>query len=195
MKNIYIIVLSLTFITVLSQNKTVIKRSYEISICGKPQKIILTESTNGDFEGNIETELTKKGKFGKSKRILDKKSIKKETVEKLMFKLKENGIETLINCDEDEECKKIGFLDGDYVGFNISDGDINKKKSFQEIYPESQSKELEKVELRRKAQVLLTIIDSDLNLKKLFFDLIKSFKNGMYCYWSGTTESCINKRK
>ncbi|WP_278021792.1 hypothetical protein [Flavobacterium ginsengisoli] len=184
------ILLFLIFQQTFSQNLD-IRRSYEISFCGKPQTIKLIEYQNGFVEGFLETKLTRKV-LRKRKEIINKTSFDNVLVKKLMLDLKNAGIETLKKCNEDLDCHSIGFLDGDSLSFNIQIDSINKQAYFSEIYPESQTKEqIEKTELRRKVQILITIIDKEINLEKQFSDLIKGLKEGTYCYWTGISKVCI----
>lgn len=168
--------------------------SYTITFCNSPQKIILSNN-NGIIKGIIETNLTKDQKWGKSKEIIDKKEIDNILASHIMASLKINGIENLINCNDDEECKSIAFLDADYVSIDIMIDGTSKNFSYSEIYPESKSRELESIPLRRKVQILLTIIDSQIDVRKYYSELMKKLKKGTYCYWGGISRICIKNKK
>ena len=109
-----------------------------------------------------------------------------------MTNLKTEGIETLRRCEEDVECNNQVYLDGSYLSIKILSDEKDKKFEFWGIYPESQTNgKIEKIELRRKVQIMATIIDNEINLKKQFSETIKSLKTGKYCYWKGIAHTCI----
>jgi hypothetical protein len=197
MKRIFTLMHFLVISFSFSQNN-IKPKSYEISICGKPQTVFLEEYENEVFIGYIETILTKTDEFSREnieEKIINKNYLSSQTVKELITELGAGGIDSLINCNEDEDCRNQAFLDGDSVYFTITDQYSNKRLGYQSIFAESESFEHEKTELRRKVQVLLTIIDKKLNLKNQFQTFVKSLEKAMYCYWSGTTECCIDKQK
>jgi hypothetical protein len=197
MKRIFAFINLLAISFLFSQN-SLKPKSYEISICGNPQTVFLAEHENEVFIGYIETVVTKVDEFSRQnieEKIINKNYLSSQTVKELITELQAGGIDSLTDCNEDENCRNNLFLDGDSVYFVISDQHSNKNLSYQSIYPESQCLEHEKMELRRKVQVLLTIIDKKLNLKNQFQSFIKSLGEAKYCYWSGTTQCCIDKQK
>ena len=194
MKKLFFLLFFILAQNIFSQN-TILKQSYEVSFCGGPQTVKLIEYQNGKVEGFLKTELTKHKTIGKEKQIFKKLSISDTLTKKIIESLKNAGIESLKECNEDIECKEQGFLDGDILAFKIQTNDTIKIFNFSEIYPESETNgKLEAFKLRRKAQILATIIDKEINLKKQFSLLIKSLKSGTYCYWSGTTKVCIKHK-
>lgn len=179
---------------IISQN-TVSKRFYEVSFCGTPQTIKLIEYQNGRVEGFLKTELTEEKSNGEETKIIKEISFSDALTKKIMIDLKSEGIETLKRCNEDVECMKQGFLDGDYLAIKILTNETIKDFEFSEIYPESRTNgKFEEIELRRKVQILATIIDNEINLKKQFSETMKSLKTGRYCYWSGITQICIKHK-
>ena len=160
---------------VAQENK---KRTYEISVINKPQKIELIEYENGKYTGNVITVITK-GKWStgslhriwrniwnvKDKEIIDKNSIDEKVVNELMTELKENEIETIKKCSEDEECSRYEFLDSGGVDFKIKSTNIEREYGFEEIYPLKENNK-EKIELRIKAQNLITIVYKHIDLKQ-----------------------------
>ncbi|UUF16885.1 MULTISPECIES: hypothetical protein [Flavobacterium] len=190
MKKIFLLFLVLLCQNNFSQN-TDIERLYKISVCGRPQTITFIEYKNGIVEGFLETTLSRK-LFIKEKEIVKKKSFDTALVKKIMTDLKNAGIETLKKCDDDEDCASIGFLDSAHLYFTIQIDTVSKEFGFDAIYPASQTNgKLEKIELRRKAQFLVTIIDKEINLEKQFSDLIDSLQSGTYCYFSRNSIICI----
>jgi hypothetical protein len=193
-KNLLFLFLLIFNQTIFSQNNT-LKRFYEISFCGKPQTLKLIEYQNGKVEGYLKTELTEEKSNGEEVEIIKKINFNDTLTQKLLTNLKTEGIETLRRCEEDVECVNQGFLDGSYLSIEILSEKKNKNFGFSEIYPESQTNgELEKIELRRKVQILATIIDNEINLEKQFSETIKSLKTGKYCYWKGITQICIKHK-
>lgn len=207
-KFIYIVFLLLINIslTFSQENK---KRIYEISVINQPQSIELIEYENGKYYGNVITEITKgKWRTGwlnrtwknlwkiKSKDIIDKNPINEEGVKKLMKELKENGIETIKKCSEDEDCNNQMYLDGGTVGFKIITSKIERDYEFGEIYPLDE-KNKEKIKLRFEAQNLLTILYKNIDLRQRFFDLFKRLPKGCYNWYqaNGNMIVTIKNRK
>lgn len=194
MKNLFLLLFFILVQNIYSQN-IILKQSYEVSFCGRPQTVKLIEYQNGKVEGFLKTELTKEKSIGKEKQIFKKLSISDTLAKKIIESLKNAGIESLKECNEDIECKEQGFLDGDIIAFKIQTNENIKIFNFSEIYPESQTNgKLEAIKVRRKAQILATIIDKEIDLKKQFSSLIKSIRSGTYCYWSGITKVCIKHK-
>jgi len=201
-KTFYILLVLLIKISLLfgQENK---KRTYEISVLNLPQKIELIEYENGQYSGNVITEVSK-GKYRtgwlsrawrniwniKNKEIIDKNPIDEKIVKELMAALKENNIETIKNCNEDEECSKYGFLDSGSILFNIKSKKIEREYWFQEIYPLKENNK-EKDELRFKAQKLLTIIYDHIDLKREFSEMFKRLPRGYYNWYKASGHSFI----
>jgi len=197
---LYLISISLAF----SQEDE--KRVYEIFVINQPQTIELIEYENGKYSGNVITEITKgKWRTGwlnrtwrniwniKDKEIVDKNSIDRTVVQELMAELKENGIETIKKCSDDEECNKYMFLDSGTVGFKIKTSEIEREYGFEEIYPLNE-KNKEKIDLRFKAQNLITIIYKHIDLKQRFSNLFKRLPRGYYNWYQASGHSIVTKK-
>ena len=194
---LFLISASLTF----SQENE--KRVYEISVINQPQTIELIESENGQYSGNVISEITKgKGRTGwlnwtwrniwniKDKEIVDKSSIDQTVVKELMTELKENGIETIKKCSDDQECNKHMFLDSGTVGFKIKTSETVREYGFEEIYPLNENNE-EKIDLRFKAQNLITILYKHVDLKQRFSELFKRLPRGYYNWYQARGHSIV----
>lgn len=184
MKRFAVVILIFLFNTVSSQN-----RIYEISFCGREQNVILREKNNKKFSGTINSKFHKQ----KSNRDITKtKKINKNIAKIIINDLKNNGILQLKNEDDKINCGDF-YLDGDILNFTVTENKIILNKGFDEVYPESESKTIEPNECRRKAQFLATIIDKQLNLKKLHSQQFKKLGSGT-CYWTGISQVCIKKK-
>ena len=185
------------------------KRSYEIWVINQPQKVELIEYENGKYTGNVITEITKgKWRTGwlnrtwrniwniKDKEIVDKDPIDETVVKELMTELKENEIETIKKCSEDEECNKYMFLDSGAVGFKIKTSETEREFGFEEIYPLNENNK-EKIDLRFKAQNLITILYKYVDLKQRFSELFQRIPRGYYNWYqaSGNSIMTIKNRK
>ena len=185
------------------------KRSYEIWVINQPQKVELIEYENGKYTGNVITEITKgKCRTGwlnrtwrniwniKDKEIVDKDPIDETVVKELMTELKENEIETIKKCSEDEECNKYMFLDSGAVGFKIKTSETEREFGFEEIYPLNENNK-EKIDLRFKAQNLITILYKYVDLKQRFSELFQRIPRGYYNWYqaSGNSIMTIKNRK
>ena len=179
------------------------KRVYEISVINQPQTIELIEYENGQYSGNVITEITKgKSRTGwlnrtwrniwniKDKEIVDKSSIDQAVVKELMTELKENGIETIKKCNDDAECNKHMFLDGGTVGFKIKTSETEREYGFEEIYPLNENNK-EKIDLRFKAQNLITILYKHVDLKQRFSELFKRLPRGYYNWYQASGHSIV----
>lgn len=206
MKKILVIIFILFSFFSFSQKNT--RVVYEISLLDRPQKVILKEYENEEFEGLIITEITKgTGNLNflqrlwkdlwksKNTELVLQSKIDNTTVKELVLKLKKEGIETIEDCLNDEECSKIGFLDGGLVTFKVKTDKIDRLVGFEEIYPLTENNK-EKNELRFKAQKLLTILYNDIDLNKEFSDLFKELPKGKYHWYqaSGHGIVTINNR-
>lgn len=201
-KSICILFLFLTSIS-LSFSQENEKRVYEISVINKPQTIELVEYENGQYSGNVITEITKgKWRTGwlnrtwrkiwniKDKEIVDKNPIDQTVVKELMTELKENGIETIKKCSDDEDCKKHMFLDSGTVRFKIKTSKTEREYGFEEIYPLKENNK-EKIDLRFKAQNLITILYKHVDLKQRFSDLFKRLPRGYYNWYQASGHSIV----
>lgn len=195
MKNVLILLFLIFSQNNFSQNNH-INRLYEVTFGGKPQTVKLIEYKNGTVEGFLQTELIEERLNKKDKEIIKKTTFNDDQTKKMLTDLKNAGFETLKKCEEDPECEKLGFLDGNHTTFKILTSEINREISFSEIHPQSQTKgNLEEIELRKQAQLLATIIDKEINLEKQFSSIIKSLKKGTYCYWDGAILKVCIKHK
>lgn len=97
-----------------SQNTKV---NYTISFCGRPQTLQLIKYENEEMVGFLETRLEKRRKI-KSKKSISvyfKNKLSKIQTESLISKLQNAGIDSLISCKDDEQCKQYAYLDADYL--------------------------------------------------------------------------------
>ncbi|QCX54350.1 hypothetical protein [Elizabethkingia sp. JS20170427COW] len=181
---IFPIITILLFTNLFSQ-----KISYEISLCGRNQKIILTSKNNKNYKGLVINEFFKRNS---DKKIIKKVKIKKSVAKSLFNELTEQGINEHKKIIDSTRCGEF-YLDGDYLSFKtLKNNKIFFEKAFAEVYPESEAK-TEKNSCRREAQKLITIADKELNLKALYSKIFKSLPKN-YCYWSGIYMVCkINK--
>jgi hypothetical protein len=114
-----------------------------------------------------------------------------------MFDLKKNAIETIENCNKDEDCNKLMFLDAGSVSFKIITPDLKREYRFDEIYPLNEDNE-ETIDLRFQAQKLITIIYEHIDLNQRFFDLFKRLPRGSYNYYQASGHSIVtikNKKR
>ncbi|MFY0607210.1 MAG: hypothetical protein JXR10_10865, partial [Cyclobacteriaceae bacterium] len=109
-----------------------VARSYEIELLENPQTVRLFEMRNGDYRGELITQVFK-GKYNhgriryawrkiwntKRQQISDTVTLDPKTVNILMTTLEEKGIETIEDCRENKECHEQIFLDGGSVLFKI----------------------------------------------------------------------------
>lgn len=194
MKKTLIVLFLILSLSIFSQNNS-IKRFYEISFCGKPQIVKLKEYQDGTVKGILKTELIKEKSNGKETKINRKIIFNDSITKKLLTDLEKAGIETLKKCEEDEECNSHGFLDGTHLEINTIIDGKNSSFTYSSIIPESDVKfDFKETGLRRKVQILVTIIDKEINLKKQLSETIKSLKTGTYCYWSGITKICTKRK-
>lgn len=193
------------------------KNYYKIILAGKPQKIELIQLYDNSYKGYIITELDYSNRqinFTKNKtlrsiknflynatsffrkkeiekEIIDTSYIKSNLAEKLFLKLKENNIDKIKDCREENNCKM--FLDSDSTGFKIKNNNIFRSFWFEELYP---SGNLEtKPENRVEAQKVLTILNNELDFEKRFYDTIKRLPEGSYSYFSGNAIISRNSQK
>ena len=208
MKNrLFLLLLLIIPFFVYSQEK--IKRVYEISVINYPQIIELIEFESGEFSGNIITKITKgKNRTSwlnrtwrslwrvESKEIMGKTPLDEKVVEKVMSRLKENGIETIKKCSDDKECDNYRFLDSGAVAFRIKLSNSEREYQFDEIYPLKEDNK-EKIELRFKAQKLITILYEHIDVNQGFADLLETLPKGYYHWYraSGHSIVTINNRK
>ncbi|BCY28918.1 hypothetical protein [Flavobacterium okayamense] len=201
MKGILIIIV--VFLSFFSFSQEIPKAVYEISLISRPQKLILNEYEYEKFEGLIITEITKGTgnpnflqrfwkkiwKIDNEELVLHSK-INNNTTKELILKLREEGIETLEDCLNDEECSKIGFLDGGTVTFKVKIDEIDRLVGFEEIYPLTENNK-EKNQLRFKAQKLLTILYNDIDLNKEFLNLFKELPKRKYHWYQASGSNIV----
>ena len=113
-----------------------------------------------------------------------------------MIELRSNGIEKLKRCEEDQQCKKHNFLDGDNLVFEITSNEKKLKADFQEVFPETFKKaKIETTSLRRQAQILITVADKIIDIQNEFKKSQRKMK-APYCYdCSGIAMCCFQKKK
>ncbi len=181
----------------LSQNSNFVE--YKISMIGSPQEIYLIKDNDDIYRGYINAKFYKPNQkflgilIRKHKDFIIKTDLDPSVVENTMKKLQKAGIETIEDCRNHSDCESINFLDADFLVFKISNSNNYKEFFFKEVYPENAKKDnIEQNILRRKAQILITIIDENLNLKDKFKIALKQVKRP-YCYECGGVSSCCVK--
>lgn len=186
MKYIITLILILSYININSQT-----RVFEFSFCGRQQKVKLYKKGESKYNGSIETEFHKKKS---NRKIIKRKKIDREIVKEIISQINKMGIYSFTDRDDKINCGDY-YLDGDYFSIKISEENFKFEKAYDEIYPESETKIIEKNDCRRNAQILATVIDKELKLKEVFN---KQFKKLGYnsCYWTGISEVCrVRKNK
>lgn len=192
--------LLLLFVTILFIPKIYSQEiEYQISMIGEPQEIFLKKDNDQNYIGYIITEFYKPNKYfigiplRKYKEIKIKTDLQPNIVKELMTDLNNAGIIDLKKCESDEECKTIKFLDSDFLVFKIKSKNAYSEFKYPEVYPENKSiNNIEKNNLRRKAQIMISIIDNKLNLKDHFRNALKKVGKP-YCYHCGGVSSCCSK--
>ncbi len=166
-------------------------KTYEFSFCGREQKVKLYERDKQRFAGIIESKFHRK-----NGRIITKKNkIDRNIVHKIITELDQKEIFELKDKGDKIDCGDF-YLDGDYFSVSITNEKEKTKiqKEFDEIYPESESKIIEKNDCRRNAQLVATIIDEKLHLKEIYSQHFKKLGVGT-CYWTGISKICKTKKK
>ena len=182
------------------------KRVYEISVISHPQKVELIEFENGQFTGTVVTEITKgkrrTGFFNRiwrklwnssNKEITDISPIESKIVKELMTELQKNGIESIENCIDDEECSNYGFLDSGSVYFKIISPEVTREYEFDEIYPLHENNK-EETKLRIEAQKLITILYKYVDLEQEFSNLFKRLPRGHYHWYQASGHAIVTIR-
>lgn len=195
-----IVILLLSFNFAIAQYINPSIKKYQI-ITGTDQlgELILEES-NGRYKGLISYTfyqgkvassksfvgrlLHQSGSATKKKTIIVKIELADSVSRALMLKLENAGIERLLPCNEDPECAKLNFLDGDFTVFNLTINGQSKELEYAAVgYPIS--KYPEKIDLRKKVQNLVQICIEDVNYMKHFKDARSKLTRGWYYMYSG----------
>ncbi len=184
---------------VVSLNAQNIKISYKISFCGKPQTLTLIEYNDGTVSGFLETDFSKQAQMrkGTSIPIKIKTEITEAQTKRLFDDLNDLGIESLVNCNTDKECKSVTFLDGnDLIIDLLLEDETEKRFDYMNIYPLSDINTVEEeTELRKKVQSIVTTIDQILHLKEMFHNVSRDLETGYYyCYLDDMSTNCIDKK-
>jgi hypothetical protein len=153
---------------------------YEFNFCDSPQSLILIKKNNHKYSGYIQTTL-KKG--GNNKLVIKKSRISSVQSTKIISELEEKGID-MVNQNYDDGLNS--YLDGDVLTIKLLRNNNITVFSFDELYPESESK-VEETPLRRKIQIWLSIVDAELNLKEKLLMTKEKLRKGIYCYSSGVS--------
>jgi hypothetical protein len=213
MKFKLLILLLLGFLSIKSQtiSRKDTLRIYELSVSKFPQDLRLIEFCNNTYKGTIYTEFNK-GRYlsntffnrlwrnvwniGPSEDIIDSAEISPELTQKLMTKLELEGIETIINCNDDTDCSMIKYLDGSTVEFKISTPSLQRVYGFQEIHPYTINN-LEKNAVRSQAQRLVSTVYDAIDFEYHFKKSVERLPRGYYFY-SGSGYSFLefyNRKK
>lgn len=199
LRKISLVILLTLSLTLIYAQKS-ITREYKISMIGSPQIIYLIEQENNEYNGYTTSDFYRPRKkflfltLRKYKEIQIKTDLSDEIVKTTMQELRSKGIEYLKKCEDDEQCKKQGFLDADNLVFEITDNGKQLKADFQAVYPENTQKtNIEVIPLRRLAQILITSADKIIGIKNEFSKALKKIKPP-YCYHcSGISTCCIER--
>lgn len=176
------------------------KRIYNIHLPGPPQYVDLIEFQNGKVEGKLITVIDFK-KDGKKNEIIDTFLIDSNLVKVLILELYKNNIETLESCvlfdfPFDDNCG--GCLDCDSTIFKITTQSINRKYSFEAIWPGADLNPPFH-EKQKNAQILLNILDKEINFDKHFNEALKRLMDsegeGEYSYFSMNSIILYKKNK
>lgn len=160
-------------------------RVYEFSFCGLEQTVKIFQKKNDKITGLIETNFNKKDS---NQKIIKTERIKTEIARTIINEIEKVGINNLKNCDDKIETGDT-YLDGDYYTVKVTVGKNVFQKVYNEIYPESETKIIEKNNCRRNVQIIATIIDKHINLKSFHRKQLNKLGYDT-CYWSGISEVC-----
>jgi hypothetical protein len=201
----FIICLSLN-----SQNKNdSISKSYKITLIERPQTIELIEYSSNKYSGKIITEWAKGSinnfwfkrlwnKLWKIEWIKTKvyQDLDLKITMKLIDKLEKLGIETIKDCNFENNFCDGNFLDGDSHKFIIKTKNVDREYYFEEIYPyDGENKEKNKT--RNQAQKFISIIYENIDLDQLYVNAVSKLGKGTYFYskGAGVIQFKIRKRK
>ncbi|WP_313376577.1 hypothetical protein [Chishuiella sp.] len=196
MRKIFTLFLLFLIVSLNAQN---IKTSYKISFCGKPQKLTLIQYNDGTVLGFLETDFSKQAQMrkGTSTPIKIKTEITDAQTKRLFADLNDVGIESLVNCNTDKECKSVTFLDANdlIIDLLLEDG-TEKRFDYLNIYPLSDTNTVEEeTELRKKVQRIVTNVDEVIHLKEMFNNVSRDLEIGFYyCYLDDMSTNCIDKK-
>lgn len=158
-----------------------IKRAYEISPAQKPQKLVLLEFENQSYRGYIITELEHLSEE-QNIEIIDKHYLDSLNVQKLMSKLKQQGIEELESCYNKKCGEYTNYHGGGYVSFKIENESIREFR-LRDIYPLTKNyKYVETNKVRRNAQMVLTTIFNYIDFSIELSNLMKKLPKGIYTW-------------
>lgn len=165
--------------------QTEILRSYEISEFDFPQKLVLIEYENGNYEGYFFTKISRTHE-GKKEEITDKYDLVGLNVRDLMKDLKEGGIEEWKNCDQTANCGTIYFLKSRFFSFKIHTNNF-KKQGYQEVI-NVDSDFMDR--LWSKGHSIIRIIEKYVNFYTEFQEVFRRLPKGTY-EWLSIKESSI----
>ena len=184
-------------------------KKYEITLIERPQTIELIKYSGNKYSGKIKTEWTK-GSINNSWikklwndiwniewiEVKEYQELKVETTMKLLEKLEKLGIETIKDCNFENNFCDGNFLDGDSNKFVIKSNKVVREYYFDEIYPNN-GENTEKNETRNQAQKFITLIYENIELEKFYSNAVSKLDKGTYFYsrGAGVIEFKIRKRK
>ncbi len=152
---------------------------YQIETLPNPQMLELIKFNDSTYSGSIVTTFL----------VVENMESKDFTQEvsnssaKVVFEsLTKNGINSLEPCDN---CDNIFHMDGDNVNFKIYENNkFVSKIGFDEIY-HSQNNRIENNPIRRKAQILIDIIEENIGMEKHFGILLGELSAGSFSWCTG----------
>jgi hypothetical protein len=161
---------------------TIHERMYRVQI-DEYQITELIECKNGEFKGTLTHSIWTTNRKGIRKdSITQKITIPDSIVKKLISELNSNGFENLKDCEKVENC--IIGLDGTTTSFKTIKSTETNTAYYWELesdYYYNQNKVKIPSEVN-KARKLISIINSEFDLKKQFHNFLNRLPNGQYSY-------------
>lgn len=204
MKNVWLLILILlvSFNFLKAQTSTLINaeinadKKYQIKTgTQNVGELVLEENNNKSYrgfmiytfhqgnpamaKGFIGRLLNNPDQIRKKENLVVKNELSDSLTKRLMLKLEAAGIEKLSPCEQNPECAKLTFLDGDFTEFSLTNNGITKEFDYASIgYPIT--KYPEKIQLRKQVQNLISICIAEIDYPRQFNEAIKKLKRGSY---------------
>ena len=186
MKKFFLSILVLISCLLFSQKniekEVSIKKMYQINFAGFPRTAELIELTNGEYKGHFKIIVDRENE-NTTQEIQREVAINKTNVKEVMLILETMGIETITDCQKNNDCKE--FPDADFTSFKIKTEKTEREYSFTNLSNEDIKNE--KPENRRQAQQILNFIEKRLNFKIEFQKIKDKLPSGRYSYFSGNS--------
>ena len=162
-------------------NNEIYKYIYQIKLCNFPLIIELVEKSDGQMFGyiNIVIDRNFEGKF---ENFVGQVPINDLIVKKLIYKFKEIDLESVKNCNENDDCEY--GLDGVDTYIKIKYNKAVREYIFWELIP-NQIITSKTPQNRIRGQKILDELDKELNLNNKNHELRHKLPKGLYSYWTG----------